>query len=154
MFVSISVTSSSRVWPCYHTLIMLIPYQGKMRAPLTFLDLYSFCLLNALHYKTYISICKPNHRDLMSCGLESNWASFTLLPLCFQFIYDDLKILNVSNKPLAELKVFFFLFLFSLFFYLSYFNTSFDCDHWAPIPPSSASLVTAAPWFETLRCGE
>lgn len=45
----------------------------------------------------------------------------------------------------------FFSFLF--FSFVSFFNTSFDCTHQPPLPPSSASLVICAPWFESRRWG-
>lgn len=118
-----------------------------MRTPCShLLDPYTFCLLSMLYYKTCISICKPNHQDLISCWLESNWASFNLHPSCFQSIYDYLKILNGLRKSLAEPKV-------SCPFFSFVFFPTLDCTLQPPLLPSSASPVICAPWFESRRFG-
>lgn len=92
-------------------LIVLIPCQSKNEnSSLTCLDPHTFYLLNTLYYTPHISICKPNHLDLMSCLLESNWVSFNLFPLCSHWIYDYLKKLKGPHLQNQHFSLLFFSF--------------------------------------------
>lgn len=128
-------------------LIVLIPGQGKMRTPFSHLSwpvpLLSLqrTVLQDLHFNLQAQ-SQGSHELLVGKQLSL----IQSVPLMFPIHLWFLKKLNALNKPLAEPKVFPSVpFLF--------FHTLFDCTHQPPLPPSSASLVICAPWFESWRWG-
>lgn len=121
-------------------LIVVIPCQSKMRTPFSHLfDPYTFCLLSTLYYKTCISICKPNHQDLISLLVGKQLSLIQSAPFVFPIHSRFFKDIKWLEKNLLQNQKF-----LGLSFLLSFFLTV-DCTLQPPLLPSSTSLVICAP---------